>query len=403
MRQALAAMGLHDTAYWLSWHLYQSAMASLNALLIYCFGCLFRFNIFLKNDFFVVFLTFWLHGQALVGLAFLTSTILARSTQAVATGFAVFLIGFVLFFMVGFFQFPFGSVDSATGPFSYEANITTGQLMYKTDSLDVLAEPLVAMLPPALLVLDINVLGKFTLAETDVGVRLNETHSYCTLSRNCDPEYSLANSWLAFLVLYVLYSLLALFLDNVLADAMGVRKPPWYFVTPSYWGFGRPNVPDAVELLEASTDGDVLDEEAAVQARANAAVDPDCAIEVRGLVAEFRRGGKPFYAVKAPWYSVRKRSLLALLGPNGAGKTTTVNMLTGFIPPSRGNALVTGQTVAHPCGMSEVRRKMGVCPQFDTLWGFLTAREHLQLFAAIKGVYPQAIPGEATRLIEVRC
>ena len=384
LRQTLAAMGLHDTAYWLSWHMYQSAMAFVNAFLIYCFGCIFGFNIFLKNDFLVVLLTFWLHGQALVGLAFLTSTFLSRSTQAVATGFAVFLIGFVLFFMVGFFEFPFGGVDSSTGPFSYEANITTGQLQYKVDSADVLAEPLVAMLPPALLVMDINVMGKFTLAETDVGMRLNETHAYCTLQRNCDPEYSMANTWVAFIVLYILYSVLALYLDNVLPDAMGVRKPPWYFLTPSYWGLGKPNVTDAIEVVEASTDEDVLDEEARVQTRANAVVDPENAIEIRGLVAEFRRGGKPFFAVKAPWYSVRKRSLLALLGPNGAGKTTTVNMLTGFIPPSRGNALVTGQTVSHPCGMSEVRRRMGVCPQFDTLWGSLTAREHLQVRHRVK-------------------
>jgi ABC-type Mn2+/Zn2+ transport system ATPase subunit len=84
---------------------------------------------------------------------------------------------------------------------------------------------------------------------------------------------------------------------------------------------------------------------------------------IRGLIAVFRRGGKPFFAVKAPWYAVPKKHLWALLGPNGAGKTTTVNMLTGFIPPSRGNALVTGCTVAHPVGMSRVRRRMGVCPQ----------------------------------------
>jgi hypothetical protein len=42
--------------------------------------------------------------------------------QAVAMGFATFLVGFVLFFMVGVFQFPFGRLD-ATPPFSYEADM----------------------------------------------------------------------------------------------------------------------------------------------------------------------------------------------------------------------------------------------------------------------------------------
>ena len=64
------------------------------------------------------------------------------------------------------------------------------------------------------------------------------------------------------------------------------------------------------------------------------------AIEIRGLRATFTRGGKSFHAVKCPWYSVDKRQLFALLGPNGAGKTTTINMLTGFLPPTDGNACV---------------------------------------------------------------
>ncbi len=66
----------------------------------------------------------------------------------------------------------------------------------------------------------------------------------------------------------------------------------------------------------------------------------DSAIEIRGLRATFTRGRKSFHAVKCPWYSVGKRQLFALLGPNGAGKTTTINMLTGFLPPTDGNAWV---------------------------------------------------------------
>jgi ABC-type lipoprotein export system ATPase subunit len=387
-----------DTSYWLSWHLYQSALAFINALLIYCFGCIFQFKIFLKNDFGVMLLTFWLHGQAMVGLAFIASTVLARSTQAVAMGFATFLIGFVIFFMVGLFEFPYGGLDGQM-PFAYDTNITTGKPIYKTDS-GVAAAPILALIPPSMLVQDLKVMGRFTLSDEDSGMRMANISNYCTPERSCDPNYSLGKSWEIFIALYLIYSAIALYLDNVLADAMGVRKPLWYFVTPAYWGLGKPYVKDCHEVVEASTDPDVLEEEARIQARMNETADSDSAIEVRGLIAEFRRSGKPFFAVKAPWYKVKKNHLLALLGPNGAGKTTTVNMLTGFIPPSRGNALVMGRTVAHPAGMSAVRRVMGVCPQFDTLWATLTAREHLQLFAAIKGVAKNDIPLEAMRRIE---
>jgi ABC-2 type transport system ATP-binding protein len=64
----------------------------------------------------------------------------------------------------------------------------------------------------------------------------------------------------------------------------------------------------------------------------------ESAMEVRGLRQTFRRGGRPFHAVRGPWFAAGKRQLFALLGPNGAGKTTTINMLTGVLPPTSGNA-----------------------------------------------------------------
>ena len=73
------------------------------------------------------------------------------------------------------------------------------------------------------------------------------------------------------------------------------------------------------------------------------------------------------------------------LGPNGAGKSTTINALTGVVPLSGGDALVYGQSIASAGGMDAVWPLMGVCPQFDVLWDELTGREHLQLFASIKG------------------
>jgi hypothetical protein len=49
LRQALQAMGLHDTAYWLSWHMYQSGMALLFGFFIWVFGMIFQLRMFLKN------------------------------------------------------------------------------------------------------------------------------------------------------------------------------------------------------------------------------------------------------------------------------------------------------------------------------------------------------------------
>ena len=60
-----------------------------------------------------------------------------------------------------------------------------------------------------------------------------------------------------------------------------------------------------------------------------------------------------------------------------------------------------GTSIANANGLEQIRSLMGVCPQFDTgLWGFLTGREHIYLFASIKGIPASARAGEAVRLLE---
>jgi len=59
-------------------------------------------------------------------------------------------------------------------------------------------------------------------------------------------------------------------------------------------------------------------------------------------------------------------------------------MLTGMIAPTSGDALVYGSSIR--TNMPAVRNILGVCPQHDILFGLLTVREHLELFAAIKDV-----------------
>lgn len=52
------------------------------------------------------------------------------------------------------------------------------------------------------------------------------------------------------------------------------------------------------------------------------------------------------------------------------------------------------------CGCLVRRGMMGVCQQFDVLWPSLTGREHLRLFAAIKGLPSATIAAEADRVLE---
>jgi len=78
--------------------------------------------------------------------------------------------------------------------------------------------------------------------------------------------------------------------------------------------------------------------------------------------------------------------IFALLGHNGAGKTTTISMLTGLIEPTNGAASVFGLDIFE--NMDEMRKILGVCPQHDVLFEFLTVEDHLRLFSAFKGSDP---------------
>ena len=81
---------------------------------------------------------------------------------------------------------------------------------------------------------------------------------------------------------------------------------------------------------------------------------------------------------------VPRGTLFALLGPNGAGKSTTIAILTTLLAPTSGDASVAGFDVATQ--PREVRRATGVVFQEVSLDDRLTARENLELHAAIHGI-----------------
>jgi ABC-type multidrug transport system ATPase subunit len=84
------------------------------------------------------------------------------------------------------------------------------------------------------------------------------------------------------------------------------------------------------------------------------------AIEVRGLT---RRYGQ-LLAVDHVSFAVRRGEVFGLVGPNGAGKSTTVRMLTGYVSPSDGSALLDGHDIVTD-GLA-ARRRLGVASSSST-------------------------------------
>lgn len=99
-------------------------------------------------------------------------------------------------------------------------------------------------------------------------------------------------------------------------------------------------------------------------------------------------------------FRVAKGEILGFLGPNGAGKTTTMRILTGFMPPTSGKAVVAGfDVVEQP---REVKRRIGYLPEHPPLYKEMTVQSFLAFVARIKGVPGSKIRSSVTSVLE-RC
>uniref|UniRef100_A0A672SH32 P-type phospholipid transporter n=1 Tax=Sinocyclocheilus grahami TaxID=75366 RepID=A0A672SH32_SINGR len=103
---------------------------------------------------------------------------------------------------------------------------------------------------------------------------------------------------------------------------------------------------------------------------------------IRDLSKTYRRRKRP--AVDRICVGVPAGECFGLLGVNGAGKTTTFKMLTGDTDVTSGEASVAGCSIL--TNILDVHQNMGYCPQFDAIDELLTGREHLYLYARLRGI-----------------
>ena len=119
---------------------------------------------------------------------------------------------------------------------------------------------------------------------------------------------------------------------------------------------------------------------------------PQSAISVRGLTRRFRE----LVAVDGLTLEVSRGALFGLVGPDGAGKTTTLRMLAGVLPPTAGDAVVGGVSVAKdPEG---VKQHIAYMAQRFGLYHDLTVRENIEFYADLYQVPAAERPARLERL-----
>ncbi|MCA9932072.1 MAG: ATP-binding cassette domain-containing protein [Anaerolineales bacterium] len=103
-------------------------------------------------------------------------------------------------------------------------------------------------------------------------------------------------------------------------------------------------------------------------------------IEADGLTKRYG----PYTAVNDLSFTCTKGEVVGFLGPNGAGKTTTMRMLTGYMPPNKGDAYIAGH---HTLNESmQARQKLGYLPETVPLYPEMSVEGYLEFIGRVRRV-----------------
>lgn len=83
-------------------------------------------------------------------------------------------------------------------------------------------------------------------------------------------------------------------------------------------------------------------------------------------------------------FRVEKGQIYGFLGPNGAGKSTTMNMITGYLAPTDGTALINGKDIQKD--PEAAKRSIGYLPELPPLYVDMTVTEYLKFVAELKKI-----------------
>ncbi|MBI3162688.1 MAG: ATP-binding cassette domain-containing protein [Chloroflexi bacterium] len=103
-------------------------------------------------------------------------------------------------------------------------------------------------------------------------------------------------------------------------------------------------------------------------------------IQVNGLTKDY--GARR--AINNLKFDAQQGEIVGFLGPNGAGKTTTMRILTGYMPPTDGEAIVAGYDVVEES--LEVRKRVGYLPETVPLYTDMVVFDYLKFMGELRHI-----------------
>ncbi|KAK9876012.1 hypothetical protein WA026_011128 [Henosepilachna vigintioctopunctata] len=346
IKEGMKIMGLKDSVFWLSWFIIYAVFVFIFSVV--CCVLLFTLRVFQNTNFLLVFLLVLLFSLSIIMFGFMLTPFFDKSRTAGILGNFIVVAMSLLYFIQVF-------VDSSSSTILWIVSLCSSSGF--------------ALAMDKALVMELS------------GEGVNFDNLWA------GEGISFGGSLIMMALDTILYGFLAYYLDSVIPSENGVKRGPLFCFSPSFW-CGKKPVRDhlvanggSLASLNTGEDGNVDVEPVSREMKGREA------IKIVDLYKSFTHCTKPeIKAINGINLTIYEGQITAILGHNGAGKTTLFNILTGLTAPSSGTAYIFGYDVRDTNDMDEIRRMTGVCPQHDILFDNLTPKEHLEFFAAVKGI-----------------
>ena len=117
-------------------------------------------------------------------------------------------------------------------------------------------------------------------------------------------------------------------------------------------------------------------------------------IEVKNITKKYGS----FTAVDNISFKIEEGEIIGLLGPNGAGKSTTMNVITGYIEPTKGEIIINGYDISRK--PRKAKSQIGYMPEGVPLYSDLTVKEFVTYMAELKKVDRKTRKEKVEKIIE---